>query len=150
MKVKLAVSGGRFDEIKAELAQHGIEVDDNAELTLSENIPFPERLMVREMLSGERVLLPLEEIILIETYGHTVEVRTEENTYQAFERLYQLLGKLPPDRFLRISHSAIIACDKIIRITPTLSMKFILTMSNGQKVDVTRSYYYIFKDALGI
>lgn len=29
-------------------------------------------------------------------------------------------------------------------------MKFILTMEDGKKVDVTRSYYYSFKEAFGI
>lgn len=29
-------------------------------------------------------------------------------------------------------------------------MKFILTMANGRKVDVTRSTYYIFKESFGI
>ena len=29
-------------------------------------------------------------------------------------------------------------------------MKFILTLSDGRRVDVTRSYYYIFKDFFGI
>ena len=31
-----------------------------------------------------------------------------------------------------------------------LPMKFTLTMENGKRVDVTRSYYYIFKEAFGI
>ena len=29
---------------------------------------------------------------------------------------------------------------------PALSAKFILTLTDGAQVDVTRSYYYIFKD----
>ncbi len=29
-------------------------------------------------------------------------------------------------------------------------MKFVLAMANSRKVDVTRSYYYIFKEYFGI
>lgn len=29
-------------------------------------------------------------------------------------------------------------------------MRFTLTLSNGRRVIVTRTYYYAFKDALGI
>ena len=57
---------------------------------------------------------------------------------------------LDPDQFLRISNSVVIARNKVKSISPTLSMKFILTMQNGKKVDVTRSYYYIFKEYFGI
>lgn len=51
---------------------------------------------------------------------------------------------------MRISNSVVIAKDKVTSISPTFSMKFVLTMANGQKVDVTRSYYYLFKESFGI
>jgi len=46
--------------------------------------------------------------------------------------------------------TVIIAKANVKQIATTLSMKFILTMSNGKKVDVTRNYYYIFKESFGI
>lgn len=148
MKVRLNVSPERQEELRAILLEHGIEVDEAAELVLSESNAFAGTLMVRR--KGERVLLPSNEIIYIESQGHTVEVHTLEETYQARERLYQVLARLDEEKFLRISNSVIIAKSKVQRITPTLSMKFILTMADGAKVDVTRSYYYIFKEAFGI
>ena len=69
--------------------------------------------------------------------------------YQAQDRLYRLSARLDPAEFLRISHSVVIARSKVVRITPTLSMKFILTLRDGRRVDVTRNYY-IFKEAFGI
>ena len=148
MKMRLNVSQERQEELRAILLEHGIEVDEVAELVLSESNAFAGTLMVRR--KGERVLLPSNEIIYIESQGHTVEVHTLEETYQARERLYQVLARLDEEKFLRISNSVIIAKSKVQRITPTLSMKFILTMADGAKVDVTRSYYYIFKEAFGI
>lgn len=148
MKVRLNVSPERQEELRAILLEHGIEVDEAAELVLSESNAFAGTLMVRR--KGERVLLPSNEIVYIESQGHTVEVHTLEETYQAGERLYQVLARLDEEKFLRISNSVIIAKSKVQRITPTLSMKFILTMADGEKVDVTRSYYYIFKEAFGI
>lgn len=79
-----------------------------------------------------------------------MEVHTKNKTYQAMDRLYRIVNMLDPDKFLRISNSVVIARDKVKKITPTLSMKFILTMIDGRNVDVTRSYYYIFKDYFGI
>ena len=150
MKIKLAVSQGRYDEIKKALAEHGIEVDESADLILCERGRPVDQLLVKDTTSNERVILLAEDIISIESYGHTVEVHTQEQTYQAFDRLYKVLDLLDPDKFLRVSNSVIIAKDKVRKIIPTLSMKFILTMADGRKVDVTRSYYYMFKDSFGI
>ena len=81
---------------------------------------------------------------------HSVEVHTRDKTYQAMDRLYKIVNLLDPNKFLRISNSVVINTDKVKKITSTLSMKFILTMSDGKSVDVTRSYYYIFKEYFDI
>lgn len=150
MKVKLSVSNERYEEIKKLLLERGIKIDDNAELVLSEANRYNDNLIVRDTVLNERIILPVEEIAYIETYGHIVEVHAANNTYHATDRLYRIANTLDPDKFLRISNSVIIAKDKVKKITPTLAMKFILTMTDGRNVDVTRSYYYIFKESFGI
>lgn len=150
MKIKLAVSKERYEQIKSILLERGIEVSDSAELVLYEANRFADHLIVKKQEDSSRYVVPVSEMILIESFGHTVEVHTKGEVYQATDRLYQLANLLDPDRFLRISNSVIIAKDKVKQITPSLSMKFTLTMENGKRVDVTRSYYYIFKEAFGI
>ena len=150
MKVKLALSKERYNEIKEILINHGIEIDDDAELVLSENNRFLDNLIVKDIKNNERVILSVDDIVYIEAFGHNVEVHTKDNTYQSTDRLYKIMNQLNPDKFLRISNSVVIQKDKVKRISSTLSMKFILTMINDKKVHVTRSYYYIFKDSFGI
>lgn len=150
MKIKLSVSKEHYQEIKAALLAHGIEIDENSDLILSENSRFIDNILVKDIKKNERIYLSTNDIVSIESFGHSVEVYTQDSAYQIPERLYKIANQLDPAKFLRISNSVIIARDKIKIINPTLSMKFILTMSNGRKVDVTRSYYYIFKDFLGI
>ncbi len=150
MKIKLAVSKERYTELKSALESYGIEIDDTADLVLSESSRFVDSLMVRDETNNEKFIVSVEDIIYIETYGHKVEVHTAERTYQSSDRLYKIYDLLDQSRFLRISNSVVIAKDKVRSINPTLSMKFILTMANGKKVDVTRNYYYIFKEAFGI
>ena len=150
LKIKLAVSSERFEQIKHVLLERGIEVSDSADLVLYEQNRFADYLIVKKQENSTRYVVPVSEIVLIESFGHTVEVRTNGEVYQSADRLYQLANLLDPDRFLRISNSVIIAKDKVRKITPSLSMKFTLTMDNGRRVDVTRSYYYIFKEAFGI
>lgn len=150
MEIKLAVSNERYEEIKNALLDRGITVSDSAELVLYEADRYTDNLIVKGQEDSARYIVPASEIIIIESFGHTVEVHTKSGTYRSCDRLYQLANLLDPDKFLRISNSVIIAKDKVKQITPSLSMKFSLTMENGKKVDVTRSYYYIFKEAFGI
>ena len=150
MEIKLAVSNERYEEIKNALLDRGITVSDSAELVLYEADRYTDNLIVKGQEDSARYVVPASEIIIIESFGHTVEVHTKSGTYRSCDRLYQLANLLDPDKFLRISNSVIIAKDKVKQITPSLSMKFSLTMVNGKKVDVTRSYYYIFKEAFGI
>ena len=151
MKVKLEVPQERYAELQAALASHGIQVDEDAELILSERGRYPDTLLVREANTGARVVLPTREIVSIESFGRDVVAYTASGAvYQAQDRLYRLTARLDPEAFLRISHSVVIARSKVVRIAPTLSMKFILTLRDGRTVDVTRSYYYIFKETFGI
>lgn len=150
MKIKLAVSRERYAEVERLLTQRGITVDADGDFVLTENNRYPDRLMVRNGDSGERVILPVEDIVLIEAFGHSLAVHTLGKSYEVSQRLYKILGTLEPEKFLRISNSVVIAKDKVTSISPTFSMKFVLTMANGQKVDVTRSYYYLFKESFGI
>lgn len=150
MKIKLVISKQRYEEVENTLKQCGIEIDDDADFILTENNRYLDRLLVRDAASGERVFLLVDDIIFIEAFGHSLEVHTQCRSYQIAERLYKVLDMLDPSKFLRISNSVVIARNKVKSISPTFSMKFVLTMQNGKKVDVTRSYYYLFKEYFGI
>ena len=136
MEIKLAVSNERYEEIKNALLDRGITVSDSAELVLYEADRYTDNLIVKGQEDSARYVVPASEIIIIESFGHTVEVHTKSGTYRSCDRLYQLANLLDPDKFLRISNSVIIAKDKVKQITPSLSMKFSLTMENRKKVDV--------------
>jgi len=150
IRIKLLVSEARYDEIEHELISKGFVLDEDADLILTEKDLFIDYLIVRSDMDNERVRISTDEIIVIESFGHDIVIHTSQGSFRTSERLYQLERLLNPEQFLRISNSVIVAKNKIKRITPTLSSKFILTMTNGKTVDVTRSYYGIFKDRIGI
>ena len=151
MKIKLAVSRERYDEIARELKEKGIEIDDTADLMISEAYKSVNFLSVREAKEeGERRHVAVEDIICIESFGHTVEVRCRDGLYQTTDRLYQLMLLLDPKQFIRISNSVIVNRSQIQHISPTFSQKFILTLKDGTRADVTRSYYNEFKKIIGI
>ena len=61
--------------------------------------------------------------------------------------MWQLEKSLDPAQFIRVSNSAIIARSAVRHIRAALSSRFTLTMADGSRVDVTRSYSGIFRDA---
>ena len=150
MKIKLAISDESYEEVKEFLLSKGIEVDDEADFELIQRDKYAGHMTVRNTKTAEKVHISVDEIILIESYGHTVEVVTSEGTYVTSDRLYQLANILDPDKFIRVSNSVIVSKRKIKQIRPSLSMKFVLTMENDRKIDVTRSYYNSFKEAFNI
>ncbi len=150
MKIRLELDGERAQAVRAELERLGVEIDEGAELVLREAGSRPKTLLGRDAVTNERVFIPEESIVTIEAYGHDVIIFTDSGKYMAGERLYTLAERLDPEKFLRVSNSVIVSRGRIERISPALSMRFALTMSGGRRAVVTRSYYYIFKEAMGI
>ena len=148
MRVKLRLGEERTAEVAAELAALGIEIDDDADLILTEEVFRADRLVCKD--GTDTVIVPIEDIHYIEARGHDVFVNTADVQYKTDRRIYQLEAELPPESFIRISNAIIIARDSIKRIRPGLSAKFYLTLKCGAAVDVTRTYYRKFKEFYGI
>ena len=79
-----------------------------------------------------------------------MDVHTEKEVYRASERMYILEKELAGRGFIRVSNSCIVARKKIKRIKPSITMKYVLEMTDKSLVDVTRGYYYSFKEKLGV
>lgn len=150
MKIKLNLNDEDFKTVEKELHEHGIETDDSAELVLSRVNGFAEKLLVKDKTTNERVVVPCDSIVFVESFGHLVDVHTKDGVYYSNERLYKILERLDETEFLRISNSVIVSKNKIKKIMPTLSMKFVLTLCDNTRVDVTRTYYHSFKEAFNI
>ena len=154
MRIKVSVSEERYDEVANELTAAGIEVNDDADLLLTERERYLRYISARpagsETDSSDREHVPVENIISIEAFGHSLEVRTTAGLFRLNDRLYRLGSLLDTGCFFRVSNSTIINRKHIRKINPAFSMKFTLTMSDGSRADVTRSYYNPFKQFLGI
>lgn len=150
LKMRLNINDADYEKIEKELHELGIETDDSADLVLSKVNGFAEKLIVKDKEANERIVLSCDDIVSLEAYGHLVEVHTKDDVYYINERLYRIFEQLDKTKFLRISNSAIVSIKQIKKISPTLSMKFILTLSDNSRVDVTRTYYQSFKESIGI
>ena len=146
--MKLKVMLDPDDPILEEIRKLNIEIDERSEYVLTKREMDLNYLPAR---NGEQIFyISIDDIIYIDSLGHDVMIHTMDGTYVTRERLKQLERMLDPDDFLRVSNSSIVSVKNIRRIEASILQKFILHMSNGDKVDVTRSYYYIFKDRFNI
>lgn len=152
MKIRLSVSGDKAAELEEELKRLGIEIDPHSDLELIEHQSSGIRSEYLEVKDekGDRFNIRLTDIIFVESFGRRIDVHINGAVYSTGERLYSLEEILTVYGFIRVSNSVIVAKKHIRKIKPTLSMKFVLTMSDGTLVDVTRSYYYSFKQEIGI
>lgn len=143
MRVKLRVTHFHEKEIIRELQEKNIEICEDSSLVLYEELA-EDRILCKR--GDETIIVPLKDIIYIESLGHNVFLHLDKEQYKISKRLYQLESELPENQFIRISNSVIIARNAIKKIKPALSCKFILTLKNDDRVDVTRTYYYKFKE----
>lgn len=148
MKFKLVVSSKNYDPIKEELISKGFEIDEDADFVITEKDNFADYLVGKR--GAELYRLPVSEITCVESFGHDVIAHTAKGDYNINERLRYLESVLNPRDFIRISNSVIVSLSGIEKIKPTMSAKFILTLVDGRIVDVTRTYYYTFRDTLGV
>jgi len=150
VKIRLNVSDESYEQIEKMLLSAGFIVDDDAELIISEKDRFSSYIAVKSK-NNEKVRILSEDIIYIESFGHNVVVHsTDGESYYAYDRLYQLAASLDNTKFIRVSNCAIISRAHLKKIKPSISMRFVLTMSDGSLVDVTRSYYNSFREFIGI
>ena len=148
MKIKLIASEEHYDELAHELTSMGVELSDTADLVLTEQNAVISHLIGKK--GDEIYRINVSDISHIESFAHDVIAYTDKDSFKISERLKTLTTILDPASFIRISNSVIISVDHIKSIKPAFTQKFIVTMKNGARVDVTRSYYYIFKEFIGL
>ena len=149
LKIRLQLTKANYEPVRRELEGAGIGIDDEAPYVLTE-ADSPGVFLAVRTAEGDRMKVPAAEIIFIESYGHNVDVHAKSGVYASSDPLYKLAAELDPAKFLRISNSVIVARRHVKKIRPTLSMKFVLTLSDGTLVDVTRSYYGAFREFFNI
>lgn len=149
MKIRISVSEEKYDSVKKYLSNRGIEISDDGEYILTESGGTKSFIQARDERK-ERISIAVEDIVYIEAFGKDIEIHTENETYHSQDRMYELESVLDPKEFIRVSKSVIVSRKHVKKIRPSLSMKYILTMTNGTLVDVTRSYYSDFKRFFGI
>ena len=108
-------------------------------------------LQVLPIQMDERIyMLQVPEIIAIGVENGETTIYTKNMTYIIHEPLSALEKKIDGHPFLRVHRAFLLNLKEIKEIQPWFNHTFQLTMSNGLKIPVSRSYMKEFKEKVGI
>ena len=98
--------------------------------------------------NNEEYFFPVSDIMFFETESDTVYAHTAADVYRTDFRLYELLRFLP-DRFVRISKSAIVNTEHILSISRNIASSSLICFRGSHKqIYVSRMYYKELKQKL--
>jgi two-component system LytT family response regulator len=89
--------------------------------------------------TNDRILfLKTDHIEWIEAAGNYVVLHLGKQTHILRETLSALEAKLDPERFLRISRSALVNVEQIKELQPQFKGEYVVVLHNGQQLTMTR------------
>ena len=99
---------------------------------------------------GETFFVPVKDIYYFETVDGSTFFYTEKDTYEASVRLYKIEECLQNLRFARISKTVIVNLGKMQSIRQAENSRLVATLTNGEKILVSRQYVSEIKKKLGV
>ena len=140
MKLKLLCRKEMKEQLLDDLQKGQVTVCEDADYVLYEANYDYRYLLVRD--HEEYMRLAVEDIIYIESISM-------DGRYRVKETMYQLEANLYEKGFLRVHKAFIVNKKDIRRIRSSLNSKFTLILTNEDQIEVSRSYYYRFKEEMG-
>ncbi len=108
---------------------------------------FLERIPVRKR--DEVVILPVRQIASIVAEGELLHLTTiASERYTISYRLHALEARLDPRRFVRLGRGTLAALALIQRVSPMPGGTYMVTLSNGQELAVSRLQSKILRETL--
>jgi two-component system LytT family response regulator len=100
--------------------------------------PGAERLAIK--VEGRVLFVRTAEIDWLEAEGNYVKLHTGSVSHLFRDTLSALEADLPPDRFLRISRSAIVNLDAVKELQPLFYGDYAVLLRNGQQLTLSRTH----------
>lgn len=108
---------------------------------------FLERIPVRT--KDEFLLIPVSEIASIVADGELLHIRDLQNKrYIINFRLKDIETRLEPNKFIRLSRSALVNLETILRISPMPGGTYLVTLKNNQEIASSRLQSRILREKL--
>jgi DNA-binding LytR/AlgR family response regulator len=89
-------------------------------------------------LGQEYFLLDLDDILAFQAEGEVVWILTAKHKYYATQPLRVIQEKLPPEQFQRVHRSSIVNLNHIRKMAILTSQRWLVTLSNGLEIVVSK------------
>jgi two-component system LytT family response regulator len=99
---------------------------------------LPERLAVKS--GGRVVFVKVSDIDWIEAAHNYVELHVGKESHLLRETLNAIESRLSPEKFVRISRSAIVNIERVKELQPLFHGEYTVTLQNGTRVTLSRRY----------
>lgn len=106
--------------------------------------------MLTGSADGQIYTLPAQDALYLESVDKHTFIYAKDKVLECKMRLFEMEEQLASCGFMRISKSCIVNFRKISALRPELNGRLIATLSNGEKVMVSRKYAADIKRRLGI
>ena len=108
---------------------------------------FLERIPVKK--NEEIILIPVREIVSIVADGELLHLTNLQNKrFVINHRLKDLEARLAPDKFVRLSRSAIVSLEMITKISQMPGGTYAVLLKNGQEIGSSRQQSRILRERL--
>jgi len=98
----------------------------------------PDRLAIKS--GGKVVFVRIEEVDWIEAADNYVNLHVGNDSHLHRQTMAALEGKLPADKFLRISRSTIVNIEQIKELQPLFHGEYAVILRNGTRLTLSRSH----------
>ncbi len=98
----------------------------------------------------KEVLVDPSQIIYFESKADKVFAYTRNEVYETNKTFAQFENELSDDLFFYANKSTIINIDRIDSLAPIFGGRFEALMDNGSKINISRLYFKIIRDLLGV
>lgn len=95
---------------------------------------------VKCTLDQREIWINVSDIYYIESVDKKTFVYCEKSVYGTEYRLYQLMDELELSGFVQISKSCLININVLESLRPLMNSRMEVTLSNGERIAVTRKY----------
>jgi two-component system LytT family response regulator len=107
---------------------------------------YPDRLLLKH--EGSVVVVLVADIDWIEAADNYIKVYARGARYRVRQSIKDLETKLDPAQFARAHRSAIVNLDRVRALDPMAAGEYVITLSTGAKVGLSRGYRDSFRERL--
>lgn len=136
-RLKIALQRVRR-EIKLKEEREEKHASEESKPVLKSVVLPSERIAVKT--SGRILLLRLADVEWIEAADNYIKFHTGDETHLLRDTMNSVESRLPADRFLRISRSAIVNVEHIRELQPLFHGEYAVLLHNGVRLTLTRNH----------